>query len=242
MIRRAFVPAEGKVFLAADYSQIDLRVLAHFSRDEALCKAFRSGEDIHRATAAEVFGVGLKEVSEEQRRRAKAINFGIVYGQQAFGLSQSLGLSMAEAQGLIDRYFQRYHGVKSWIEETKRRAKADGFVRTLLGRTRYLPDLAAKNPSVRAFSERLAVNTPVQGTSADIIKVAMIRIFRAKLPARMLLQVHDDLLFEVAPGDLKEAAAQVRREMEHALELEVPLEVSVKTGKNWADMEALPRS
>ena len=238
MIRRAFVPEPGKLFLSADYSQIDLRVLAHFSKDEALCRAFREGDDIHRATAAEVFGVPPDQVTEEQRRRAKAVNFGIVYGQQAFGLSQSLGIPMAEAQDLIDRYFKRYSGVKEWIEETKRRARADGFVKTLLGRTRYLPEIGSKNASVRSFAERLAVNTPVQGTSADIIKVAMIRIDRAGLDARMLLQVHDDLLFEVPPERLGELSARVKDEMENAVELAVPLEVSVKQGKNWADMES----
>ena len=243
MIRRAFVPEEGMVFLSADYSQIDLRVLAHLSGDPALGGAFRHGADIHRSTAAEVFRVPESRVSEEQRNRAKAINFGIVYGQQAYGLSQSLGMSMAEAQEMIDSYFQKYPGVKEWIERTKAEARDQGSVRTLLGRSRALPELRSKNGPARAFAERVAVNTPVQGTSADIIKAAMIRlaarIRREKSPARMLLQVHDDLLFEVPKGALREAAEMVRVEMENAVRLSVPVLVDLKTGANWADMKAL---
>ena len=241
MIRRAFIPEKGHVFLSADYSQIDLRVLAHLSGDPALRKAFREGGDVHRATAAQVFHLKPDEVTDEQRGRAKAINFGIVYGQQAFGLSQQLGVPMKEAQELINMYFERYSGVKEWIESTKSEAHKAGFVKTLLGRIRYLPELGSKNPSMRSFAERTAVNTPVQGTSADIIKAAMIRIHPALkisgLSARMLVQVHDDLLFEVPRNELSPTAALVKKEMEGAVELSVPLVADLRSGENWADME-----
>lgn len=238
-IRRAFIPEEGFLFLSADYSQIDLRVLAHLSGDETLCQAFVSGEDIHRATAAEVFHVALGEVSSEQRSRAKAINFGIVYGQQAFGLSQSLGISMGEAQQLIDRYFERYPKIKQWIEGTKQEARDKGYVKTLLGRRRYIPEIEAKNGAMRSFAERIAMNTPVQGTSADIIKAAMIKIARdpnIKEDCRMLLQVHDDLLFECPRKDLEKNAKIIQNEMETAIRLSIPVVADVKTGDNWADM------
>ncbi len=240
-IRKCFIPEKGYKFLSADYSQIDLRVLAHLSGDEALRNAFKSGEDIHRATAAEVFHVGLQEVSSEQRSRAKAINFGIVYGQQAFGLAQSLGIPMKEAQDLIDRYFQRYPRVKEWIENIKVEAKKNGYVKTLLGRRRYIPEIESKNGAMRSFAERIAMNTPVQGTSADIIKAAMIKISQNKnldpdcLP---LLQVHDDLLFECPVQALEKSAEIIQNEMENAIQLSIPVVVDVKIGGNWAEMDS----
>ena len=243
MIRRAFVPEKGTVFLSADYSQIDLRVLSHLSGDPVLSQAFREGADIHRSTASQVFRVPPDEVTDAQRSRAKTINFGIVYGQQAFGLSQGLGISMAEAQAMIESYFQKYSGVKEWIEKTKKEARIEGSVRTLLGRVRYLPEIHSKNAAMRAFAERTAINTPVQGTSADIIKAAMINIHRKlkgkpDLKIEMLVQVHDDLLFEVPEDRLEDAALFVKSEMENALRLSVPVIVDLKTGKNWADLEA----
>ncbi len=241
-IRKSFVPEPGNIFVSADYSQIDLRVLAHLSSDESLRKAFRSGEDIHRATAAEVFHVGLREVSSEQRSRAKAINFGIVYGQQAFGLSQSLGIPMKEAQDLIDRYFQRYPRVKEWIENIKVEARKNGYVKTLLGRRRYIPEIESKNGAMRAFAERVAMNTPVQGTSADIIKAAMIKIAvhpEMKSDCQMLLQVHDDLLFECPKSALEKNAKIIQNEMENAIQLSIPVLVDVKFGGNWAEMESI---
>ncbi|OGR83224.1 MAG: DNA polymerase I [Elusimicrobia bacterium RIFCSPLOWO2_01_FULL_54_10] len=241
MIRRGFIPDEGFTFLSADYSQIDLRVLAHLSKDPALIDAFAKGGDIHRSTAAQVFHLKPGEVTDEQRNRAKAINFGIVYGQQSFGLSQQLGVSMSEAQDMINKYFEKYSVVKDWIENTKKEARKDGFVKTLLGRIRYLPEIGSKNPHMRSFAERTAVNTPVQGTSADVIKAAMLRVRKALkfqgLSARMLVQVHDDLLFEVPAEETDATAALVKKEMEQAVELLVPLVADLKSGKNWADME-----
>jgi len=241
-IRRAFIPKKGHVFLSADYSQIDLRVLAHLSGDPVLSSAFRQGADIHRTTASEVFGLKLDQVTEEQRKRAKAINFGIIYGQQAYGLSQGLGITMSEAQAMIDHYFTRYSGIKDWIENTKRQAKIQGYVKTFLGHIRYLPEINSKNGSVRAFAERMAMNTPVQGTSSDIIKTAMIKIHKilrsqhSKFHARMLVQVHDDLLFEVPEEELNQTALLVKDHMENAIKFSIPILVDLKTGKNWADM------
>jgi len=243
MIRRAFIPEKGFVLLSADYSQIDLRVLAHLSGDPVLTEGFNRGADIHRATAAEIYHVRLDQVTDEQRKRAKAINFGIVYGQQAFGLSQSLGISMNDAQNMIESYFHKYAGVREWIEKTKQEAKLKGFVRTLLGRVRYVPEINSKNGSMRSFAERTAINTPVQGTSADIIKAAMIKIYKhldtqsGRPQVKMLLQVHDDLLLEVPEQHLEKTATSVREDMENAIRLSVPLIADLKTGANWADME-----
>lgn len=240
-IRRAFIPAKELVFVSADYSQIDLRVLAHISGDAVLSKAFRQGGDIHLATASEVFNLQPEEVAPEIRNRAKAINFGIIYGQSAFGLSQSLGISEEEAKAYIDKYFSRYSGVKSWIEKTLKEAQEKGYVTTLLNRRRYLPEINSSNNNVRALAERIAINTPVQGSSADIIKVAMIRIDRKfkeeKLSAKMLVQVHDDLLFEVDEKEVSKVKKIVKEEMEGAVQLSIPLLVDIKTGQNWADMK-----
>lgn len=241
-IRRAFVPAEGNLFLSADYSQIDLRVLAHMSGDPALVRAFRRGEDIHAATARDIFDLGADApVTDEQRRVAKSVNFGIVYGQTPFGLSQQLGLPLPQAQDYIRRYLEKYAGVKDWVEATLARARKDGYVTTLLHRRRYLPEINASNGNLRAFAERTAMNTPIQGTSADLIKVAMreVAAWMAKSGgrARLLLQVHDDLLFEAPPGELSTLAPAVKRVMESAVPLDVPVVVDVKTGPNWADLK-----
>lgn len=241
-IRRAFIPAPGCLFLSADYSQIDLRVLAHVSGDPALTAAFRRGDDIHAATARDIFGLKPGDpVSDDQRRVAKSVNFGIVYGQTGFGLSQQLGLPMAQAQAYINAYFAKYAGVKAWIARVLEEARAQGYVTTLLGRRRYLPEIKASNAAVRAFAERTAMNTPIQGTSADLIKVAMRDVARLlekkKGKTRLLVQVHDDLLFEVPRNELSEVSAWVKTAMESAVALTVPVVVDLKTGPNWADME-----
>jgi DNA polymerase-1 len=240
MIRRAFVPEHGMQFVSADYSQIDLRVLAHMSRDPAMVETFLNNGDIHRATAADVYGVPIDGVTTEMRSSAKAINFGIVYGQQAFGLSQSLGISRGEAQAFIDQYFVKYAGVKQWIDRTLEQAAISGFVSTILGRIRYVPELTSKQPRMRSFGERVAMNTPIQGSAADIIKVAMINIDRIlrerQLQSRMLVQVHDDLLFEVPDDELELVKELARDNMEHAVELDVPLVVDIKAGYNWKDL------
>lgn len=242
-IRRAFVAAPGHVLVSADYSQIDLRVLAHLSGDKALCTAFEAGGDVHARTASEVFGVPLADVDKEMRRRAKAVNFGVVYGQTGFGLSHALGISQAEAQEFIKGYFARYSGVKAWIDRTMKDAKSSGRVSTLLGRVRRLPELSAKNPRMRMGAERMAVNTPIQGGSADIIKKAMVDLHAELLdgnrPGKMILQVHDELVFEVPKKDASALAGWAKGMMERALPLKVPVVVDVKAGANWDEMEAL---
>lgn len=242
-IRRAFVAPKGKVLVSADYSQIDLRVLAHESQDATLMKSFAEGEDIHLRTAAEIFHVDPKEITTDQRRAAKAINFGIVYGQTAFGLSNQLGISQQEAAAYIKNYLVRYPGVSAWVEKNLAQAKADGCVRTLLGRVRWLPELSAKNAAVRQFTERAARNTPIQGGSADIIKLAMINIAKelnkGKKDAILLLQVHDELVFEVEKGEAPAFGRWIKGVMESAVELRVPVVAEVKTGPNWQDMEKL---
>jgi len=240
-IRRAFVAPKGKVLVSADYSQIDLRVLAHESQDATLMESFEKGEDIHLRTAAEIFHADPKTITTDQRRAAKAINFGIVYGQTAFGLSNQLGISQQEASTYIKNYLVRYPGVSAWVEKNLAQAKADGCVRTLLGRVRWLPELAAKNAAVRQFTERAARNTPIQGGSADIIKIAMINIAKelakGKKDAVMLLQVHDELVFECEKSEAPAFAAWVKKVMEAAITLRVPVVAEVKTGPNWQDME-----
>jgi DNA polymerase-1 len=242
-IRRAFIAPKGRVLVSADYSQIDLRVLAHESGDETLMDSFKNGEDIHRRTAAEIFHIPADEVTTDQRRAAKTINFGIVYGQTAFGLANQLGIPQADASTYIKKYLQRYPGVSEWVERNLEKAKADGSVRTLLGRVRWLPDLDAKNASVRQFTERAARNTPIQGGSADIIKLAMLEVAKdlakSKRGATMLLQVHDELVFEVDKDEVGPFAAWVRGVMEGAVKLTIPLVVDVKAGPNWQDMEKI---
>ncbi|MCL2390956.1 MAG: DNA polymerase, partial [Endomicrobia bacterium] len=239
--RKAFVAEKGKIFISADYSQIDLRVLAHISRDEKLIEAFKAGEDIHSATAREVFNVPKGDkVPDDLRSAAKSINFGIVYGMSPFGLSRQLNIPFGKAKEYIDGYFERYAGVKKWMSVVVEQAKHNGYVSTITGRIRYVPELKAANNQVRAAGERMALNTPVQGTSADIIKIAMINIYNEikikKYPAVMLLQVHDDLLFEVEEHAKSEFAVFIKEKMETALKLSVPLSVDVKIGKNWGEM------
>ena len=237
-IREAFVAQPGHVFLAGDYSQIELRVLAHLTRDPVLVAAFRGGEDIHRRTAAEVFEVSLDEVTPSMRSRAKVINFGILYGMGSQRLSRELGISGAEAEAYIARYFDRYASVRDFADRVVEKAREVGYVETLVGRRRYLPDLNSREPGRRQAAERMAWNSPIQGTSADIIKLAMLAVDRdlraANSGARMLLQVHDELVFEVLESDRDETGLCVRKSMESVVELEVPLVVDLKSGENWA--------
>jgi DNA polymerase-1 len=237
-IRRAFVPEPGWRMLAADYSQIELRIMAHLSADEGLLNAFAAGADIHRATAAEVFGADSPDaVTHEQRRSAKAINFGLIYGMSAFGLARQLGIERADAQDYVDLYFARYPGVKAFMEGTREKARAQGYVETLFGRRLYLPEINARNQQVRAAAERTAINAPMQGTAADIIKRAMLAVdawILGDAPAvHMLMQVHDELVFEVAAPEIDAATRQIRRLMEGAASLEVPLVVDIGIGDNW---------
>ncbi|MBT3347277.1 MAG: DNA polymerase I [Thiotrichales bacterium] len=236
-IRQAFIAEEGNILVAADYSQIELRIMAHLSEDEGLVAAFIEGRDVHSATAAEVFGVALDEVDREQRRRAKAINFGLIYGMSAFGLAKQLGISRGAAQGYIEIYFDRYPGVKRYMDETREQAKTDGFVETLFGRRLYLPEINSRNGQRRQYAERTAINAPMQGTAADIIKRAMISVDSAlqegDFEAKMVMQVHDELVFEVAKGREDALTQMVREQMECAAELSVPLIVDVGKGKNW---------
>ena len=238
-IRAAFVPEPGCVLVSADYSQVELRVMASLSGDEALLEAFGRGEDIHAATASRVFGIPVDEVTREQRASCKQVSFGILYGISAFGLSQRLGIPRQESDALIKTWFEAHPGVKRWIEETKARARADGFVATLLGRRRPLRDIASRNGTLRAAAERIAVNTPVQGTAADIAKLAMVRVHSAlrkrRLATRLVLQIHDELLLEAPEAEVPEAVAIVRDAMENALPLAVPLVVDVGTGRNWLE-------
>ena len=233
-IRAAFVAPPGAVLLSADYSQIDLRVLAHYSQDAELLAAFRSGADIHRETAAEIFGVMPELVTGEMRRVAKSINFGIVYGMSSFGLARQLEVGRREAQGFIDRYFTHFPGIRAFMERVIAEAHAQGFVSTLAGRRRYLPDLQSKNRAVREFAERTAINTPIQGTAADIIKIAMLRLqarlAAEKLASRMVLQIHDELVLEVPEAELETLAVLTRETMEQAMALAVPLVVNISSG------------
>lgn len=240
-IRAAFIAEPGYVLLAADYSQIELRLLAHFSEDKLLVETFRRGDDIHTLTASQVFGVPPLMVTSEHRRAAKVVNFGIVYGLSAFGLSQQLGIEPGEARKFIDAYFEKYAGVRAFIDATLAQARRDNKVKTLFGRVRPIPDINSKNTNLRGFAERTAVNTPLQGTAADLIKIAMIRIDeeirKRALKSRMTLQVHDELVFEVPEGELDEMKATVRQHMEAAHELAVPLRVEMGVGLNWRDLE-----
>jgi DNA polymerase-1 len=236
-IRQAFVPEAGWVMLAADYSQIELRIMAHLSDDPGLLSAFRTGADVHRATAAEVFGVDLAAVSAEQRRSAKAINFGLIYGMSPFGLAQQLGIERSAARDYVERYFARYPRVKVYMEETRRQAAERGYVETVFGRRLYLPDIRSRNAQRRQAAERAAINAPMQGTAADIIKRAMLGVDRwlreSNFPARMLMQVHDELVFEVVESEIETAQERIRDIMADAAALRVPLEVDIGIGANW---------
>lgn len=238
-VKTAFSAGEGSLFLAVDYSQIELRLLAHLSGDEHLVRAFNEGEDFHAETAARVFGVPVSEVTPDLRSRAKAVNFGIVYGQQAYGLSQSLHISMAEARDMIDRYYEAYPGVRTFLDNVVARAKQAGYAETMYGRRRHIPELKAKNPQLRGFGERTAMNHPMQGTAADIIKIAMARVSRRLeeegFAAHMILQVHDELDFECPVDEVERLTAMVRDVMEHVVDLRVPLIAEASTGITWAD-------
>ena len=238
-VKTAFSAGEGSVFLAVDYSQIELRLLAHLSGDEHLVRAFNEGEDFHAETAARVFGVPVSEVTPDLRSRAKAVNFGIVYGQQAYGLSQSLHISMAEARDMIDRYYEAYPGVRTFLDNVVVRAKQTGYAETMYGRRRHIPELKAKNSQLRGFGERTAMNHPMQGTAADIIKIAMARVSRRleeeDFAAHMILQVHDELDFECPIDEVERLTAMVQDVMEHVVDLRVPLIAEASTGITWAD-------
>jgi DNA polymerase-1 len=240
-IRAAFIAAKGNVLMSADYSQIELRLMAHFSQDPLLLDAYRTGKDIHTLTAAEVFGVDAATMDKETRNRAKAVNFGIVYGISPFGLAAQLGIDQKTAKQYIETYFDRYKGVKRFIEEVLDTVRREQAVRTFFGRVRPIPDIQSRNPNMRGFAERTAVNTPLQGTAADLIKLAMIRIdseiARRKLRSRMTLQVHDELLFDVVPEESKEVEALVKHEMEHVAEFSVPIVAEVGIGQNWRDIK-----
>jgi DNA polymerase-1 len=239
LIREAVIPDDGCLFLSADYSQIELRLLAHFSGDEHLRQAFLNGQDVHAATAAKIFHCPIEDVTADQRRRAKTANFGIIYGISAFGLSQQLDCSRAEAKALIDGYFEAFPKVIDYIESQKEKAREQGYAQTLFGRKRYLPDILSHNATVRAFAERNAVNAPIQGSAADIIKVAMARIYQRfrsnNLKAKLLLQVHDELNFSVPIEEKAIVEKIVSEEMEQAYLMKVPLKVEFGWGENWLE-------
>jgi DNA polymerase-1 len=236
-IRQAFIAPEGYKIVAADYSQIELRIMAHLSGDKGLLDAFSKGEDIHKATAAEVFAVSLEQVTTDLRRSAKAINFGLIYGMSAFGLAKQLGLGRSQAQEYIDLYFSRYPGVKQYMDDTRELARQQGYVETLWGRRLYLPEIHSKNAARRQYAERTAINAPMQGTAADIIKLAMIAtdvwLQEATSDAKMIMQVHDELVFEIAENKVEEYSATIRQSMCEAAELAVPLIVDIGVGISW---------
>jgi DNA polymerase-1 len=237
-IRKVFVPTnENYMLLDADYSQIELRVLAHISQDKHLIEAFEQGQDIHTATASKVFKVPIDEVTSLQRSRAKAVNFGIVYGISDYGLSENLHITKKEAQKYIDEYFSQYDGVRQYMENIVKEGKEKGFVTTLLNRRRYIPELKSKNFNLRSFGERTAMNTPIQGSAADIIKIAMIRVYKQLrdrgLRSKLILQVHDELVVEVHKDEMEEVKEMVLYEMEHAIDLDVQLKVDMNIGSNW---------
>jgi DNA polymerase-1 len=240
-IRAAFIPAPGNVLMSADYSQIELRLMAHFSQDPLLLDAYRTGKDIHTLTASEVFGVDAATMDKETRARAKAVNFGIVYGISPFGLAAQLNIDQKTAKQYIETYFERYKGVQRFIEETLETVRRDQAVRTHFGRIRPIPDIQSRNPNMRGFAERTAINTPLQGTAADLIKLAMLKIDQLlrdrKLKSRMTLQVHDELLFDVVPEEAEELRELVKREMEHVSEFSVPIVAEVGIGQNWRDIK-----
>jgi DNA polymerase-1 len=240
-LRKGFVATKGRILLSADYSQVELRLLAHFSQDKNMLEAFQNDLDIHRQTAAEVFEVPLDQVTKEMRSSAKAINFGLMYGQTSFGLSQALRISQGEAKKYITAYFKKFHSVKSYLDGLKEMAEESGYAITMFGRKRILPDIKSTNRQVKAMAERVAVNSPIQGTADDIIKLAMIHIqdtiFEKKLSSRMILQVHDELIFDVIPEELEELKQIVAEKMETAVNLSVVLKVNMGTGQNWYDLK-----
>jgi DNA polymerase-1 len=241
-VRRAFIAGNNdSVLLSADYSQIDLRILAHISKDPHMIEAFRNGEDIHAATASQIFAVPIAEVTSDMRRVAKTINFGVIYGVSDFGLSSRTGMGRREAGEFIQKYLDRYACVRDYMDQTKRQAEEKGYVETLLGRRRSIPEIKVQLRSAREAAFRTAINAPIQGTAADIIKIAMIRLDNElqveKRRTKMIVQVHDELVFEVPRDELEDIAPLVKREMEGAMALDVPVLVDMKTGRNWAEME-----
>jgi len=241
-VRRAFVASPGWVLLSVDYSQIELRLAAQMSGDQAMLDAFRAGQDIHATTAAAVLNIPLEQVTKDQRRHAKAINFGLIYGMSAFGLTRTTDLTLAEAEDFVRNYFQKFPGVKKYLDGIRHLAASQGYVETLLGRRRYFPNLkSGGNKNIMAREEREAINAPIQGTAADIMKLAMIHVLpalqKAGLPARLLLQVHDELVLECPPEDLKQTAATVQQVMENAYPLDIPLSTEARSGKNWEELQ-----
>jgi DNA polymerase-1 len=236
-IRQAFIAPPGHVIMSADYSQIELRIMAHLSGDATLLRAFAEDRDVHQATAAEVLGKAIEQVTSEERRSAKAVNFGLIYGMSAFGLAKQLGIGRGEAQQYVDLYFDRYPGVKAFMDRTREQAREQGYVETVRGRRLYLPDIRSRNRQLQQYAERSAINAPMQGTAADIIKLAMLRVEHEctarKLPARLVMQVHDELVLEVEAGAREEVAAMLHEQMAAAEKLAVPLKVEVGTGANW---------
>jgi DNA polymerase-1 len=238
-IRQAFVPEDGSLLISSDYSQIELRVLAHISKDPLLIETFLRNEDIHSTVAQNIFGVSAENVTQDMRRTAKVINFGIIYGMSAFGLSKELGVSQREAQQYIDSYFARHTGVKGYMEAIVEEAHSKGFVKTLFGRIRFIPEINNSDQTVRQLGQRTAMNTPIQGTAADIIKMAMINITtklkKKGLASRLIMSIHDELVFEVKEAEIVEMEALIKEEMEHVITLDVPLKVSLGRGPNWAE-------
>ena len=238
-IRKMFVAKDGYMLVDADYSQIELRVLAHIANDETMMNAFKSGEDIHAVTASQVLGIPLNEVTKQQRSSAKAVNFGIVYGIGEFSLANDLHIPVREAKAYINSYLEKYHGVREYMARIKEQAKKDGYVTTLMNRRRYIPELKSPNFNVRSFGERVALNTPIQGTAADIIKLAMVRVDRRLinegLKSRLILQVHDELIVEAEMSEIEEVKKILKEEMQGAMELNVPLIVDMSVGKSWYD-------
>ncbi len=236
-IRKMFIASEGHTLVDADYSQIELRVLAHIADDETMINAFKNNEDIHAVTASQVFNIPLDEVTSEQRSKAKTINFGIVYGMGEFSLAQDLKIPVSEAKLYMQSYLGKYHGVREYMDRIKKQAAQEGSVKTLLNRIRRIPELSSSNHNIRAFGERVALNTPIQGTAADIIKLAMVRVYnRLKnegLSSKLILQVHDELIVEAANDEIEEVKKILKEEMENAMQLNVPLTVDMSTGKNW---------
>ncbi len=236
-IREAFIPEEGKSILSADYSQIELRIMAHLSKDKNLTKAFNSNLDVHASTASEIFNIPIEDVSPDHRRKAKAINFGLMYGMSAFGLTRQLGISRKDAQDYLDAYFVRYQGVETYLKTVREQAKSNQFVETILGRKVHVPEINSGNGLRRQASERAAINGPLQGSAADIIKKAMIDIYQwtrtAPYDIQIIMQVHDELIFEAEQDHIEEISKQIKNTMENTIKLSVPLLVDINSGKNW---------
>ena len=243
-VRNGFIADKGKVLLAVDYSQIELRIVAHMAQDESMLAAFRADEDIHSTTAGAIYGVSPEAVTSDMRRHAKAINFGLIYGMSAFGLTRSTELTLAEAETFVKAYFEKFPGVKQYLDSIKKQAAEQGYVETLLGRRRYFPALQGKqNAMIKNREEREAINAPIQGTAADIMKIAMLKVppalEKAKLKARMLLQVHDEIVLECPKDELEKTAKVVKETMANAYQLDIPLSTEAKYGDNWGEMKVI---